>query len=65
MPEVCYHCAWRHGRLCDVFSELLPEGWQTEDGGCQARATSRQRSQVLEACREYAARMTRTAQMSA
>lgn len=56
MPEVFFHCAWRHGRLCDVFTELLPAGWQTEDGGCQARATPSQRSQVLEACLAYAAR---------
>ena len=57
VPWQCAGCAWLTRDLeCMVFTELAPEGWRTEDGGCQARATPRQRSQVLEACRAYAAR---------
>lgn len=65
VPVPCQDCVWRRGRQCQVFISLLPVGWQTPDGECEAHATPERRAEIEAECRAYAARMTRTAQMSA
>jgi len=60
VPEPCRHCAWYRGAgECSVFVELMPRGWVTPDGRCEAFADQLRRRVIEEQIRRYAGHQVR------
>lgn len=58
IPEQCRYCAWYRGAgQCAVFVELMPQGWTTPDGRCEAYADHMRHRIIVEQMVRYAERM--------
>lgn len=66
VPEPCQHCAWYRGAgECTVFVELMPQGWRTPDGRCEAFADLAKQRIINEQMARYAGRQAGRVELSA